>query len=439
PRPGPPPTVPLPLSPAIVPPVTAPPIPVPSVSLAWEDTGDLVLGRQGMIGVSMTNTGITAVSTPTMIIDLPVGVTVDLPRTVLIRPPAGWSCVPAGASVSCSAVALDPGAVATVRLPISVAEDADTLTPLQVSARSGNTELARAAAAQPVLTGGFGATVILDGAYTIRVAGASFLDCDGSPQCLDARDRRGPPSRWDNNAWAMTEVADSVTQLDFAPSSTVAAATLYWSAYIPDGATDADLGGIALSAPGADAVSVVADRIDRTTIGGREVYQSSADVTELVTAGGAGQWAATGAPLVTGIDTYAGWSLVVVLEDPSLTPARVALFAGLARVDGSAAAAFEVAVVPGASATLGVLSWEGDGSRFGDALLVNDVPATPATGLGNPDNAFDSTVDGGVYANSFGVDTKFFHPVEMTAPRARLTATTGGDVYLIGAVTVESR
>ena len=178
-------------------------------------------------------------------------------------------------------------------------------------------------------------------------------------------------------------------------------------------------------------------------IGGSDVYQSAADVTALVAGAGGGSWEALGAQFVAGAGTnagaYAGWALVVVLEDPTLPPARVAVFDGLALVDGSTAAEFDVAVAPGAAATLGVVAWEGDANTNGDALQVGGIAVEPATGLHAVDNAFDSTADGFGEANSFGVDVKRFLPRSMSTPRATLTATTAGDIYLIGAVTVESR
>ncbi|WP_309620812.1 sigma-70 family RNA polymerase sigma factor, partial [Salinibacterium sp.] len=298
---------PAPRQPALAAP-PANPIPAlpPSISLAWEDTGDLVLGRNGLIGVVVTNTGASPVAALTVSIDLPAGVTVDLPRTALMGPPTGWSCVPVGAVVTCSIPSFAHGATVVVRIPLAVGPAADTVTALRVSARAGAVELAAAAAA-PVRVAGFGATVILDGAYTIRVAGASLLDCDGSPGCVDARARVGLSSRWDNNDWVMSEAGTSTTRLDLPPGATVAVARVYWSAYVPSGASAADLGGISLSAPGAAAVTVVADRTDRTLIGARNAYQSSADITTLVATGGGGNWGATGAPLVTGTNTYAGW------------------------------------------------------------------------------------------------------------------------------------
>ena len=59
-------------------------------------------------------------------------------------------------------------------------------------------------------------------------------------------------------------------------------------------------------------------------------------------------------------------------------------------------------------------------------------------GPGSRDNAFDSTATGWRAANSLGVDAKGFVEVPLPSDVASLTATTGGDQYLVGVVTVRT-
>ena len=60
------------------------------------------------------------------------------------------------------------------------------------------------------------------------------------------------------------------------------------------------------------------------------------------------------------------------------------------------------------------------------------------SGTGRPDNAFDSPATGWREPNSLGVDAKGFAEVVMPRDVASLTATTGGDQYLVGVVTVRT-
>lgn len=428
--------------PPVVPPVVPPIIPVvpAQLALALEDTGDLVLGRGGIVGTTVSNPGTVVANAVTVDFSLPPGVTLDSSRLAPMPLPAGWICTPVATGVECTVAALPAGATVNLRLPLVVDDAADTTTAVAVAAAAAGVHLATAAAASGVVAHGFGASLILDGAYSIEQVGASMLSCNPiEVGCTDAQARTGSSSGFDNNGWAMTAVSNSSTTLGLPAGSTVTSATLYWSAFAPLGATEPQLASSTLTGPGGVATPIVASRVDSVVSGANTAYQAKADVTALVASTGSGSWQLSGAQFETGVGTYGGWSLVVVVHDPSAASSRVAVFDGHALVEPGASAEFDVAVVAGSATTFGVVAWEGDGATTGDSLLVDGVPVTPASAHGSPFNAFDSTADGYAFSNSFGVDVKRFAPHNTVASRATVTATTAGDVYLVGVVTAESK
>ena len=66
------------------------------------------------------------------------------------------------------------------------------------------------------------------------------------------------------------------------------------------------------------------------------------------------------------------------------------------------------------------------------------VPTRWGGSDGSDDNAFDSTATGWRATNSLGTDAKGFRPVRLACDVSSLTATTAGDQYLIGAITLRS-
>ena len=190
----------------------------------------------------------------------------------------------------------------------------------------------------------------------------------------------------------------------------------------------------------------------------RHYYQSFLDVTQQVAAGGPGTWSvADVAVSSTRKDTnrtyYAGWSLVVVYADPGST-ATVTVYDGGSWIGTSAAPTpFEFAAEAGTTARVGVVAWEGDRNTAGDRLVLGDTCTTPTTqhalvpqrwggtafvAGGVATNAFDSTATGWHSTNSLGTDAKGFAPQTLACDVSSLTASTTGDQYLIGAITVRT-
>jgi len=103
---------------------------------------------------------------------------------------------------------------------------------------------------------------------------------------------------------------------------------------------------------------------------------------------------------------YAGWSLYVIYEQPTLPLNQVNLFLGLeiinADVQDKTIILENVNVLDNNNAKIGFLAWEGDNAlNFGESLSINgNVLSNPPLNL--PDNAFNGT-------NSFTNSTNFYN------------------------------
>ena len=183
-------------------------------------------------------------------------------------------------------------------------------------------------------------------ATALAGAANSLMSCpDVAPACAAGRAGTGGSSADDDNDFAMTYIdvdADPTTfdsssgRADIPPGATVLFAGLYWgadrSAGSPGGraAINAQaLGTVRLRAPADTAYrTVTADTLD--TIGTR--YQGFADVTAIVGAAGAGEYTIANVQAGTGPDRYAGWTLAVVVSDPSQPVRAVSIFDGFQQV-----------------------------------------------------------------------------------------------------------
>jgi hypothetical protein len=278
----------------------------------------------------------------------------------------------------------------------------------------------------------------------------------------------------DNNSFAMVPL-DEASPAPKAPRSSVPVSStarlavpagreilfagLYWSANA--GAKDtwsAPLTTARLRAPGGAFTEVTGTTLAQPTDNAsRRYYQSFSDVTELVAAGGAGDWSVADiAVSATSTDPertyYAGWSLVVVFSDPT-SDASVTVYDGGQWIGHAVLPlAFEFAADAGTLARIGVVAWEGDRTGTGDSLVLGDTclgtPTAPVQRAlvptrwggtdGSASNAFDSTATGWRATNSLGTDAKGFRPVRLACDVSSLTAVTAGDQFLIGAITLRS-
>lgn len=451
--PTPAPTKPAPPPPRVVPPgpssppaipvptPTKTPAPLPTIAVAMDEVGNLVLGRVGMVGATLSNPGSVVAPAATLTFSLPAGVSLDTERAVTSQG-ADWSCGVVAAGVTCTAPELASGQSASAFVPVFVDMTADTSTAPSVTASAAGAASVTAHALSPAVDHGLGTRFLADGSYGVTQSGASFLSCDPlAAGCLEARQRQG---NLDNDAYPLVAVDEaglgtvsSISMLDLPAGATVTSASLYWSAL----SSSQDIGvegSIQLTSPGGVASAVSAQRVDHSDLSIGTAYQSFADVTAIVQAGGAGAWTASGAEVVATTGAYAGWSLVVVYNDPSLSPGRVAVFDGMQKV-GDTSVTFDVAGVANTSAEVGMVVWEGDAGIAGDGVELNSAVLTRNHPGADPYNSFDSTAHGSSAPNSFGVDVGSFLPTLLSKQQVPLTALTAGDHYVVGVVTVTSR
>ena len=416
----------------VVPPV--PPAPVPQLALAVDDLGELVLGGSGMVGATLSASEVAGHAT--LSVDLPPGVMLDSSRSVALADP-GWVCAPEGTDALCTIDTLTADRTYTIAVPVVVAGDADTSTPVAMTLSADRAAAVSAVGAGTVATSGVSTRFIAAGGYTVVTAGSSFLDCDpASPGCAEAREFAGDPAGFDNHKWALVarreaEVVAASATVAIPAGSRVAFAGLYWSGVVPSGATDGELGTITLRDPSGHGTVVGASRTDRAAMSSAERYQSFADVTALVHQGGGGLWTALDPVIETpATGAHAGWSLVVVYEDDAAAPQRVTIADGFVPVvDAPVILALPMGGAD--TTTLGVVAWEGDAGIGGDRLLVDGV-AAQRLGADGPDNAFRSRADGADVINTFGVDVGWFVPSPVAGRRAVVTVETTGDQLAVG-------
>jgi RNA polymerase sigma factor (sigma-70 family) len=418
--------------------------PVAAVSADMLDLGDLVLGRDGMLGVEVRSEGDADAQSASLVVDLPAGVSLDAGRSVTSTG-AAWGCTTTATGVTCSAALLASGTTGVLLLPVSVSESADTTTPPSATVTASGLSPVTVTASS-VVSDGLGARFVADGAFESTMAGASFLTCDASlPGCTDAQQRVGDPTLWDNHMWPLvattTEglgVASSATQLELPDGAEVAFAGLYWSGVTPLDTSDDQLSQILLRSPDGTTQPVTARRLERVDGSGGERFQSFADVTSLVSTHGEGEWAAGVEHISAASGDYAGWALVVVYADDTVAPGRVAVFDGFASIVDSSVS-LVIAGLPESTVDVGVVAWEGDAGITGDGLALDGVPLVRGGAYPDPLNVFRSDAQGSGILNTFGVDVGRFQPSVLSAARGTLTATTQGDQYVLGVVSVTTR
>lgn len=392
--------------------------------------------------------------------------------------PAGFSAdVDGGGTTTGNCEALDDrayrcdlGAIAAggaTEALVNVRWNGSTRGAFVVNASGPGAASVRASTSVSTSSAGLSARDRFEGGWAVTEVGAPLLTCRTTVVACAPALQNGDR---DNNAFDMVELDEapdlpgangsrpdvrvsSFAQLDVPAGREIAFAGLYWSANVGPGDTwSGDPAVVRFRGPQTayQTLRAAGSDVDRVTDNaGRSYYQSFVDVTDLVAAQGSGTWSvADVAVSATRNDPdrsyYAGWSLVVVYADPS-SAATVTVYDGAAWVGTKAAPpVFEFAAEAGTNARIGVVAWDGDRGTTGDRLLLDEnrplVPArwdgsTPASGAAN---AFDSTAQGWRLPNSLGVDAKAFAPARLNGDVSSLTATTTGDQYLIGAVTLRT-
>ena len=306
----------------------APAVP-PQLTAAFLDVGDLVLGRVGIVALETRSTGGATDGEPHP--DPPVGTTVD-GRAISVSGAIPWSCAAAPTPSPAPrrrsrrrAAQSSPSPSWSRRAPrsaggppavVSAAEAAavsatadfrvvDTVSARASSPRAGSTSPTpgrRCSARDPALPGCLG-----HGGASRGRRRQQRLDHGGARHRGPRRCRpRGRASR------------SPATRRSASPGCT--------GPPTPRRRHGRDHRRGALAAPGGTAASITASHLE--LLGSR--YLAYTDVTEAVQLGGAGVWSFGTAEVGAGAGAVAGWSLVVVVEDDALRPAR----RGVRRADG---------------------------------------------------------------------------------------------------------
>ncbi|PSK96315.1 RNA polymerase sigma factor (sigma-70 family) [Murinocardiopsis flavida] len=266
---------------------------------------------------------------------------------------------------------------------------------------------------------------------------------DDDGPCAQAQQRKG--DKLDNDLWDMrpmdrdrdpSTTSSSSARWTLPEGGKVRWAGLYFSGVGAREGADAKLRG-----PGAAAYTTVrASEVESAELPGYSAYKAFADVTEQVAAHGGGEWWVADAPTETGVSAYAGWSLVVVLEDPAEAYNQAMVLDGTGSVfQDESGLRFPLAgLTPRAvPATVDVAAWEGDAGLEGDRVLLNDAPLTPQGARRTAGNAFASASRGAVGDTlTFGNDVARFSSRLPDRPELNLVST--GDAYLAGVVAVTS-
>lgn len=236
--------------------------------------------------------------------------------------------------------------------------------------------------------------------------------------CAQARERQGDTR--DNDNWVMAPRDDDWNPTTTSSSSAVWTlpeggrvrwAGLYFSAAGSHGSHTARVKG-----PAEDVYhTVTATDVRSAELPGFPAYQAFAEVTDLVRTQGGGQWWVGDVPALEGRALYAGWSLVVVLEDPSIGSYNQAMVldeTGAVFHDASGLS-FPVSGLLPASvpAQVDVIAWEGDADLGGDRVTVGGAAAAPVGGHGTAGNVFVGSARGASGdPMAFGTDVVRFAP-----------------------------
>lgn len=206
-----------------------------------------------------------------------------------------------------------------------------------------------------------------------------------------------PNTGSDPNCYILTQTSAT---LNLTPNQTIEAAYLYWAASgsLTQGDLDIKLNG----------VPVVVDRTFTVTAGSAPalpIYGAFADVTAQVVATGNGVYTVSdfdinsiiGPYCGTGLN-FAGWSILVIYKDPTLTNNLVNIYDGFSRVDAIfnelTIQLTNLNVLHVVGNRIGFLAWEGDENIANEERLkinginVSNPPLNPATNVFNGTNSF---------------------------------------------------
>tara|TARA_R110002072_G_scaffold182067_5_gene338261 strand:- start:21964 stop:24369 length:2406 start_codon:yes stop_codon:yes gene_type:complete len=240
----------------------------------------------------------------------------------------------------------------------------------------------------------------------------------------------------ENGSGAPCEIlTSSSANLELQPGQSVVAAYLYWA-----GSGDGDFE-VALNGTPITAERTFADQIDEE----RVFFAAFSDVTTLVQNTGNATYTLSELDLTEVIAPYcptgtnfAGWSIVVVYEDPGLPLNQLNVYDGLESVSTfNNLLSFQLDnlnVIDNQGAKIGFLAWEGDSSIAVDETLqvngniISNPPFNPANNAFNSTNSFTNSDE------LWNMDIDFYdiqNNIQIGDTQATITLTSGQDFVMI--------
>lgn len=295
----------------------------------------------------------------------------------------------------------------------------------------------------------------------VSIIGNNLETCPATAaNCLAAR---AGAAKLNNNSFAMVNQDVDADPSTFNSSNALLTvptggailwAGLYWGARQSKGtggvAGVGNRASVAFRVPGATGYQIVAASSEFGPTASDLAYQEFANVTGAVQAAGAGTYWGANVVAGTGEDRYAGWSLVVVLRDPSLPLRNLTVFDGFADVgQGSpqtiTVSGFRTPKTGPVDTQVGVVAYEGDYSTSGDSATLNTTqlgtPLSPGSNFfngTNDDRGVSVTARTPNDLNMLGFDIKNVgasNVLPNDSTSAQLNLVSSGDRYFPGVVT----
>ncbi|WP_322919226.1 hypothetical protein [Nocardioides renjunii] len=298
---------------------------------------------------------------------------------------------------------------------------------------------------------------------SIQVTGNSVLSCGTATGCAQALSGATASS---NNNFTMvpldTDADPSTTRsssanLAIPPGARVLYAGLFWGGARTAGtsgvAASGTVGNIRFRVPGsASYQTVAAQQVDNQTTSGTLDYSAYSNVTDLVRGAGPGTYWGADIVAATGVDRYAGWSLVVAVEDPAAPLRDLTVFSGYATVVSNETvdttiSGFLAPPTGAVGARFGGVTYEGDAGITGDYFQVGTSRLADAQSPSA--NFFGSRITNGganltnrtpASLNNLGIDAKVVDApgtIPNGATSANLRFASTGDFYYPAALTTQ--
>jgi len=281
----------------------------------------------------------------------------------------------------------------------------------------------------------------------IVFVGNALMTCPSGGDC--AKTQGGASDQ--NNNWSMVQIdvdGDGTTfnssTADFTlPSGgSVLWAGLYWGAV----SSSSSRNQVKFATPVAG-YTTITGTVGATSYG----YQGFADVTTRVQQGGAGTYKVGNVQANTGTNKWAGWTLVIVVQDPSQKLRNLNVYNGLALVSQSnqsvtiTVSGFKTPLSGPVNTQLGIVAYDGDKGFTGDKLRLNSTDVTNT--INTNTDFFNSSISylnayltakNPNYVNQLGFDGDVVDASNIIpngATSATITLTTSGESYIPGCVT----